>query len=74
MNPYKEAVIAFCMQCKENDPFAVGACDLTTCPLHHVRPNRGLTVKREELMEDSEQLVLDQLAFGGLKTLIEKRS
>lgn len=74
MNLYKEAVIAFCMQCKENDPFAVGACTQVECPLHHVRPNRSLTVNREELMEDSEQLVLDQLAFGGLKTLIEKRS
>lgn len=74
MNVYKEAVIAFCMQCKEDDPFAVGACAQVECPLHSVRPNRSLTVNREELMEDSEQLVLDQLAFGGLKTLIEKRS
>ena len=74
MNAYKAAVIAFCMQCKDDDPFAVGACNLTTCPLHSVRPNRGLTVKREELMEDTEQFVADQLAFGGLKTLIEKRS
>ena len=73
MNPYKEAVHAFCLKCKDGDEFAVGACAASSCPLHAVRPNRGMKFSREQLEEDSAQFVADQLTFGGLKTLVERR-
>ena len=59
----RQAVDEFCLQCRGNDPFAVGNCERESCPLWPVRPNRslqGLTPLDFDC-DDATQEVLDAL-------------
>lgn len=71
---YRQAVIDFCMSCKEGDEWAVGNCDNTSCKLYLVRPNQRLkgTLQDDFDLDSLEQQVLDQLKFGALKGLLRK--
>lgn len=71
---YRQAVIDFCMSCREGDEWAVGNCEKVDCKLYSVRPNQRLkgTLKDDFDLDSCEQQVLDQLKFGGLKTLLRK--
>lgn len=59
----RSCVDAFCSQCRDHDPFAIGNCNRETCPLWPVRPNQILHGKTPLDFEDDDvrQEVLDAL-------------
>jgi hypothetical protein len=67
----REAINTFCLQCKQQDVWAVGNCTKTECALYLVRPNQVLLGKSEDDYDQEEvrQEVLDALQFSGLKEM-----
>ncbi len=65
----RNAINAFCLECRHDDVFAIGNCENTECKLHAVRPNQVLHGKVQESYDLSElkQSALDALQFTGLK-------
>ncbi len=59
----------FCLQCKHNDPWAVGNCDNTECQLNPVRPNKMLlgTEKDKINVDGVVEEINDIIKFIGLK-------
>lgn len=65
----RDCVTQFCLECKENDIWAIGNCAKEECPLHPVRPNKSLIGKQPDDydLDELQQSVLDALNFTGLK-------
>lgn len=65
----------FCMDCKDQNEWAVANCENETCFLHVVRPNQGLKGKTADDydMDELEQQVLDHLNLKGLKEIVNER-
>lgn len=58
-----------CLQCRNNDVFAIGNCEKTECPVYSVRPNQQLLGKAmvDYSADEVKQEVLDAMNFNGLK-------
>ena len=65
----RQCVTNFCLQCKNQDVWAIGNCAKEECPLHPVRPNKVLLGKTPDDydLDELQQSVLDALHFTGLK-------
>ena len=66
----------FCMNCKQQNEWAVANCENESCFLYPVRPNQGLQGKSQDDydLDELEQQVLDNLNFKGLKEIFNERS
>ena len=65
----RQAIDQFCLQCRNNDVFAIANCSQSECPLHPVRSNQVLQGKGIEDF-DAESLVQsveDALDFPSLQ-------
>lgn len=67
----REAINTFCLQCQQENIWAIGNCAKQDCALHPVRSNQALLGKQEDDYDEEEvrQEVLDALHFHGLKEL-----
>jgi hypothetical protein len=72
----RQAINAFCFQCRDNDPWAVANCEKQSCPLHPVRPNQSFEGKQQTDYDPDEvkQELIDALSFKGVKELSDVRS
>ena len=65
----RECIDRFCMECQNEDVFAIANCERDRCALHPARPNQRLKGKTKSDYEfvDLSQEVLDAMVFTGLK-------
>jgi len=71
-----QCIRLFCMNCKQQNEWAVANCENESCFLYPVRPNQGLQGKSPDDydLDELKQQVSDNLNFKGLKEIFNERS
>lgn len=71
MASLRQCVTAFCLRCKDSDPWQVANCTATECALYPVRPNQALQNRFPEQFDADavRQETLDAMDFKGLREI-----
>ena len=72
---YRLMIERFCLECKDDDIFAVSICERAFCPLWEGRPNQRLQGKQEEDYDDVElaDQVSEQLNINSLQRMLHAK-
>lgn len=72
---YRLMIERFCLECKDDDIFAVSNCKRAFCPLWEGRPNKRLQGKQEEDYDDVKlaDQVSEQLNINGLQRMLHAK-